>query len=117
MDISPFPLNSNDTKINYSKNKDSSKKLNKKQYQQLVEITVPTFFELKIKEIADKKSPDIMAFLCYSRVKSNFGDNISKVLIDYKIVNSQNDIGDISQQGGGINKAKLKEILEKSMIR
>lgn len=117
VDISPFPLNSKDTKINYSKNENGSKKLGEKQYQQLVKLTVPSFFELRIKAIADKKSTDIKTFFRYARVKSNFEDIISKVLIDYRIIKTQNDIGDISQNGGGIDKTKLKEIINKSPNR
>ncbi|MGE5355326.1 MAG: hypothetical protein ACM3PT_03740 [Deltaproteobacteria bacterium] len=114
MDISPFPLNTKDTKINYSKNENCSKKLSKKQYQQLVKQTIPTFFELKIRAVAEKKSAEIMTFFRYARVKSNFEDIISKVLIDNEIIKSQYDIGDISQNGGGIDKTKLKEIINKS---
>ncbi|AZI27634.1 hypothetical protein EA772_20645 [Pedobacter sp. G11] len=117
VDISPFPLNSKDTKINYSKNVNGSKKLSYKQYQQLVRLTIPTFFELKIRAITDKKSEHIKTFFRYARVKNNFEDIISRVLVDYKIIKTQNDIGDISQNGGGIDKTKFKEIIDKSPNR
>lgn len=104
VDISPFPLNQNDTVINY-------RTLSTTQYRQLVSSTIPTFFEKKIKAIGEKKSANIKAFFRYARVKTNFEDLISKVLIDNKIIKTQNDIGDISQNGGGIDKTKLKQII------
>ena len=117
VDISPFPLNPKHTKINYSKNVNGSKKLSVKQYQQLVRLTIPEFFELKIRAIAEKKSENIKIFFRYARVKNNFEDIISRVLVDNKIIKTQNDIGDISQKGGGIDKTKLKEIMNKSPNR
>lgn len=104
VDISPFPLNPKDTAINY-------RDINANQYRQLVSLTIPTFFDLKIKAIKAKQSKNIKTFFRYSRVKNNFQDLISKVLIDNKIINSENEIGDISQNGGGVDKAKLKQIL------
>ncbi len=49
LDISPFALNTKDTKINYSINKNESQKLTKKQYKELVQITLPTYFYKKLK--------------------------------------------------------------------
>lgn len=114
MDISPFALNSNDTKINYGRNYCYSKKLRKPQYRDLVRHTIPTFFEEKIKIIQPKKSPDIKTFFRYKRVKNTFEDIISTVLIDYDIIKNQKDIGDISQIGGGIDKIILGEIIKVS---
>ena len=105
VDISPFPLNPSDTIINY-------RSLTTTQYRQLVSLTIPTFFEKKIKAIAEKKSANIKAFFRYARVKNNFEDLISKVLIDNKIIKTQNDIADISQNGGGIDKTKLEQIIK-----
>lgn len=104
MDISPFPLNANDTSINY-------RSLTTNQYRQLVSLTIPTYFEKKVKAIGYKKSKDIKTFFRYARVKSNFQDLISKVLIDNKFIKNQNEIGDISQNGGGIDKSKLGQII------
>lgn len=112
VDISPIPLNSKDTKINYRKSENGSKKLNKNQYKQLVNLTIPTFFEKKIKLVADKKSANIKTFFRYARVKNSFESIVSRVLIDNKIIKTQNDIGDISKKGGGIDKTRLKQIIE-----
>lgn len=112
VDISPFPLNSIDTKINYSKNENGSKKLTDSQYQQIVKLTIPSFFELKIRAVTEKKSTSIKTFFRYARVKSNFEDIISEVLINYNIIKTQDQIGDISQKGGGVDKSKLKTIIE-----
>jgi hypothetical protein len=54
-DISPFPFNSRDTAINY-------RGLITLQYRQLVSLTIPTFFEKKIKAINEKKSKEIKTF-------------------------------------------------------
>lgn len=105
VDISPFPLNPSDTAINY-------RNLTTTQYRQLVSLTIPTFFEEKIKAISNKKSSNIKAFFRYARIKNNFEDLISKVLIENNVIKAKHDIGDISQNGGGIDKAKLRKIIE-----
>lgn len=106
VDISPFPLNPKDTAINY-------RSLKTVQYQQLVNLTIPTFFEEKIKLVADKKSANIKTFFRYARVKNSFESIVSRVLIDNKIIKTQSDIGDISKNGGSIDKSKLKQIIER----
>lgn len=105
IDISPFALNPTDTSINYRE-----MKIN--QYRELVNLTIPHFFELKIKAIKEKKSKNVKTFFRYARVRNNFQDLISKVLIKNEIISSQNEIGDISQNGGGIDKNKLKQIIQ-----
>lgn len=104
VDISPFALNPTDTAINY-------RQITKNQYKQLVQLTIPYFFEQKIVAIQAKRSNNIKAFFRYSRVKETFQDLIGKALIDHKIINEINQIGDISQMGGGIDKNKLKQII------
>lgn len=111
IDISPYPLNTKDTKINYGKNENGSRKLTKKEYRDLVSKTLPSYFNQKIKLIKGKKANDLKVFFRYSRVKNTFIDIIESVLKDYNIIESKNDLGDISQNGGGIDRAKLKEIL------
>ena len=61
--------------------------LSKSRYRELVSLTLPTYFEKKIKLI-------------------------SEVLIENEIIKFKDDIGDISQQGGGIDKIKLSQIME-----
>ncbi|HWB90557.1 MAG TPA: hypothetical protein VG605_01840 [Puia sp.] len=105
VDISPFPLNPTDTSINY-------RDLPKSQYRRLVSLTIPTYFEKKIIAIADKKSDTIKVFFRYGRVKKNFQDIIARVLIDKNFIRAQNEIEDISQNGGGIDKTKLRRIIQ-----
>lgn len=105
VDISPFPLNPKNTSINY-------RDLTTVQYRQLVSQTIPTYFEEKIRIIGEKKSANIKTFFRYARVKSTFQDLISQVLIDNKFIESQNDILDISQNGGGIDKKKFDQIIK-----
>ena len=111
VDISPFPLNTKDTKINYGKNKDGSNKLTKKEYRDLVSLTIPTFFERKICLVGQKKSSEIKVFFRYARVKNAFQDLISDVLIENGLIKKQEEIGDISQSVGGVDRTKLKRML------
>ncbi|MDY0281709.1 MAG: hypothetical protein RBR35_14245 [Salinivirgaceae bacterium] len=111
IDISPFPLNANDTKINYGKNKNGSKKLTKTEYRDLVSKTIPSFFEQKIKLINEKKSDDLKIFFRYARVKNTFQDLIETVLIKNDLIKSKNEFGDISQNGGGIDRKRIKQII------
>ena len=105
IDISPFALNPKDTSINY-------REMTINQYRELVNLTIPSFFEQKIKAIKEKKSKNVKTFFRYARVKNNFQDLISKVLLENEIISSQKEIGDISQNGGGIDKNKLKQIIQ-----
>lgn len=111
MDISPFPLNTNDTRINYGKNVEGSKKLTKKAYRDLVSRTIPTFFEKKMNLVSQKQSSNIKVFFRYTRVKNAFQDLISDILSENGLIKNQEDIGNISQQGGGIDRMKLKRII------
>jgi len=44
-------------------------------------------------------------------VKNIFEDLIIKTLVDHKMVTTIDELSDISQKGGGINKAMLGKIL------
>lgn len=112
LDISPFPLNTVDTAINYSQTCSNSRKLTTNEYRKLVVSTIPTYFERKIKIIKDRKSANIKIFYRYARVKNTFQDIISNVLIKNEFVKHMNDIEDISQKGGGIDKVKLEQIIK-----
>jgi hypothetical protein len=105
VDISPFAFNPQETSINY-------RDMTTTQYRELVSLTIPTFFEEKIKAVKTKKSENIKTFFRYARVKTTFQDLIAQVLISNNIIKTQNDIGDISQNGGGIDKNKLKKIIK-----
>jgi len=111
IDISPFPLNALDTSINYGQNTPESKKLTNKEYQELVKLTLPTFFNEKIKLISKKKSDRLQVFFRYARVKHAFQSIISDLLIQHGLIQSAEDISDIAQSGGGIDRKKLKNIL------
>lgn len=104
IDISPFALNEKNTKLNY-------KSLGKSQYKKIIEATLPYYFNKKIEIIKSKLSTDTKVFFRYKRVKQSFENNIGKVLVENKIINTIDEIGDISKIGGGIDKIKLKEII------
>ena len=112
IDISPFPLNAKDTKINYGKTENGSKKLTKNEYKDLVTKTIPSFFEQKIKLIKEKKAKDIKVFFRYARVKNTFEDLVETVLFENNLITNKNDVGDISQNGGGIDRLRLKQIIK-----
>jgi hypothetical protein len=76
-----------------------------------VELTLPVYFEKKLELISNKKSKNIKVFFRYQRVKKNFEDLIIPALIKYKFIQSKDDIGDISQSGGCVDKLKLNEII------
>ena len=80
-------------------------------YKKLIESTVPFYFEKKIEMMKSKLSPEPKVFFRYKRVKDSFETIIGKTLIEHNVINSLEEIGDISQVGGGINKSKLKEII------
>jgi len=111
VDISPFPLNTVDTKINYGKNKDASKKLTNKEYKELVKETLTSYLNKKLILVEQKKSPDIKVFFRYTRVKETFQELISDTLIQTGLIKNSKEIVDISQSGGGIDRLKLKDIL------
>ena len=112
IDISPFALNSEDTVINYrSKSKNNPYGLTEQQYRELVERTIPMFFEEKIKAIAPKMSSDIKVFFRYARVNKRFQDLISEILVTNGLIKSGNEILDISKGGGGIDRKKFEIIL------
>lgn len=104
IDISPFALNKKDTKLNYQR-------LGNKNYKKLVQATLPLYFDKKIDIIKPRLSEDVKIFFRYKRVKENFENIIGETLLDKKIISSLEEIEDISQKGGGINKSKLKEII------
>ena len=104
VDVSPFCLNTENTAVNY-------RKMTKLQYKNLVIDTLPCYFEQKILAILPKKSPQCKVFFRYARVKKTFENAIADVLIKNSIIKERNELNDISQIGGGINKTKLSSII------
>jgi hypothetical protein len=111
VDISPFPLNTKDTRINYARNENGSTKISKNNYKELVKLTLPSFFDKKIKLVGQKKHPEIKVFFRYTRVQNAFQDLISDSLIEKGLIKDQKDILEIAQRGGGIDRIKLGEIV------
>lgn len=112
IDISPFALNTEDTIINYRrKSKLNPCGVTKHEYRQLIRETLPTFFDCKIKGLALKASSDIRVFFRYARVKTTFRDIIADSLIGCSLIASSDDLPEISNQAGGINRNKIKTII------
>lgn len=108
IDISPFALNTEDTIINYRrKSNQNPYGITKREYRQLIRETLPIFFDCKIKELVPKASTDIKIFFRYARIKNTFRDIIVNTIINQHIIKSSSTIFDISQKGGGHNRAKL----------
>ena len=112
IDISPFALNTEDTIINYRrKSQNNPYGITKNEYRQLIQDTIPTFFENKIKSVAQRKSDKIKVFFRYARVKDTFQDIIANTLIVYGLIRSKSDILEIAQQGGGIDRKKFMALI------
>ena len=104
IDISPFALNAKSTVINY-------RTISKTDYKRLLIETFPIYFSERLELIKTKTSNSVKYFHRYSRVRKAFNELISKIIFKNKLVRSQNEIFDISQDGGGINKIVLNEII------
>ena len=100
IDISPFALKLNPHGIT------------KREYRLLIQETLPTFFDCKIKELVPKASSDIRVFFRYARVKNMFQNIVVDTLIASNIITSQNPILEISNPAGGINRSKFKKIID-----
>lgn len=112
LDISPFALNMEDTIINYRpKSRRNPYGITTKEYRQLVQDTIPEFFQCKIKAFAPKAAREIRVFFRYARVRDTFMDIIADSLMRYNIISCPEDISDISQNGGGIDRGKFKKIM------
>nr|DAW59059.1 MAG TPA: hypothetical protein [Caudoviricetes sp.] len=110
--ISPFALNTENTTINYRPKSGSNPYgITKKEYRQLVKDTIPAFFDCKIKAIAPKVSDNVKVFFRYARVKNAFQDIIADTLIYNDVIISPDDISDISQRGGGIDRMEFSRIV------
>ena len=105
IDISPFALNTEDTIINY-------RSISASKYRKLVKNTFPFYFEQKLKAVSNKKSDSIKAFFRYARVKKRFLPLISEALIDCRFIKSANEILEISQRGGNMNRVKFRRIVK-----
>lgn len=109
IDISPFSLNSLNTIINYNN-------LSKANYKELIALTIPYFFEKKIKSIIPQKSDNCIALFRYTRVKNAFEELVADILVDHQILKSKNEIETISKKGGGIDVSKFDNILKINQI-
>lgn len=109
VDISPFALNENDTIINY-------RGIPIEDYRQLLKETIPFYLAEKIDFVEKKKNNYVKYFFRYGRVRDAFNDLISELLIKRKLIKNANEILDISQNGGGINRIKLKEIIDSAHL-
>lgn len=117
IDISPFALNTEDTIINYRrKSKQNPYGITKREYSQLIRETLPTFFDCKIKELVPKASSDIKVFFRYARVKTTFRDIIADSLIGCSLIASSDDLPEISNLAGGIDRNKIKKIINLAVI-
>ena len=104
IDISPFAFNKTDTEINY-------REISKSDYRRLLKETLPIYFSKKLELIKNKKNDSVQFFYRYSRVRKAFNKLISEIIIEKGLVESENEILDISQNGGGISRVKLNEII------
>lgn len=109
IDISPYALNEKDTIINY-------RDISIYDYRQLLKETIPLYLSEKLDLVKKKKNKFVKYFFRYSRVREAFNDLISDILIDKKLIQTASDVLDISQSGGGINRMKLKGIIDRAKL-
>ncbi len=112
IDISPFVFNTEDTAVNYRpKSPANPYGITKREYKQLIKETLPFFFECKIQAITPKMSADIKVFFRYARVKRAFQNTISDTLIDHCLIKSPDNILDISNPAGGVDREKFRLVI------
>jgi hypothetical protein len=105
VDIFPFAFNQT-TAIQYS---DFSSGKDRK-YQMLFGIIYPKYLKLKLDLILKKAKDPVICFYRYARVKDNIHNSLAAKTSSYHGRLILEDAA-VSQQGGGINKQRLKEIL------
>lgn len=105
-DIFPFAFN-DDTAFQYSK---LSKGKNN-EYKLLFDLAYPKYFRTKLDLILSKAIDPVICFYRYDRVKENVHDILMDKLSDYQDRLILKDAPAISQQGGGIDPARLKDII------
>lgn len=106
LDLSPYPLNKQDTSITYPK-------LSKPNYLHLVQASAPFYLEKKVEQIKTKMHPDIRFFFRYKRASTLFSNYIKR-LLEEQITGLNVALGDIAQQGGGIDRSRLASFLNAS---
>lgn len=106
LDISPFVLNETDTSINY-------RKISKKDYKTLVNDTLKFYVNPKLSRIKEKSDDNPVFFFRYTRVKNLFSDLLFKELEKLDLISSESEILEISQNGGGIHRGKLQNIIDR----
>ncbi|MEN8123317.1 MAG: hypothetical protein ABFS35_23470 [Bacteroidota bacterium] len=109
LDIFPFPLNDKNTVINY-------RTISKKDYKYLLKRTLPISMAEKLSLISKKSSKNIRFFFRYGRVKDAFNNLLGELILGKRLIHSANEVFDISQRGGGINKNKLNVILNNEIM-
>lgn len=111
LDVSPFPLNGNDTQLNYGKtNKGKSLKIRSSLYKQLIEDTLENYFLPKLNHISPKCTSNTCTILYrYKRVESLFHNLLNGHLLQHF---DEINVFTISQQGGGINRNELLKAIK-----
>lgn len=104
LDISPYALNPSDTKVNY-------RAMTISEYRLLLTKSLPIHLGYKLALIDKKRAEKVRIFYRYSRVKNAFNDLLSEQLIRSGFISGPEEILSISQSGGGIDRAKLRGIL------
>lgn len=111
IDISPFALNTEDTTpLITAGTKLNPHGITKREYRLLIQETLPTFFDCKIKELVPKASSDIRVFFRYARVKNMFQNIVVDTLIASNIITSQNPILEISNPAEVLTEVNLRRL-------
>jgi hypothetical protein len=109
IDVSPFALNEINTSINYNQ-------LTTNEYNILIEQSINHYFIPKLNYIINKPNihidNNIKVVYRYNRVKQKVGNIVNSSLINLLGLDNEYDFECIGQNGGGINRQLLLNLLQ-----
>jgi len=107
IDISPFALNSS-TRINYT----SLSRKKKNNYPAFLNPLIDSFLRAKLEKVKNKIQGDVKIFYRYPRTEKHLGDSIETLLKEYGLSVLQKPNNNVFKQGGGVDKVRLRNILD-----
>lgn len=105
LDIFPFALNSNHTKIHY-------RKMSKKLYYQLLKITTENYLMPKLKLCLNKSDEHTHYVYRYKRLFEKTENHFEKILNQISLKNTKYKIDTINGTNMSLDKTKLRELLK-----
>ena len=106
LDLFPFSLNEKDTTINY-------RKMSKKLYKKLLEISRDHYLIPKLKVCLEKSTKNTKYIYRYKRLKGKIGDHFKEILKKVSNQEIEYEIDTINSENMWLNRSELKRILWK----